>query len=520
MALRRRRFGRIRLLALLLAFLGPVSAFVCANARGDDRDAIIDDLQGQLRAQGQRLGQLERRVSEQQDVLRRLPSVTDDDGSLHQSSREIEARVERLEESVLGFEQESSRFTEFLSTYARRSVKGRIHIDAWQFPKDSPGINVMEHGDPVLDPLDRLVYRRIRIGLFGDVPPENMSYRVEIEFSGEDGSQFRDAWIGWDDLWLLHTVRLGNLKRPYGLDHLNSSNLNVFMERPFVVDAFNEDNRRFGLASSGVSDDLRFNWKYGVYNLALIQDAGSTLADAPQLELAWRLANTLWYDESSGGRCYGHWALSGTFAFPDGFAPNDGVVDNQARFRTRPEGRSGNHWLNTDRIDGAESYQILGVESVANLGAFQFVGEYMNLWLQRADGFGSDIHLHGGYFYLSYFLTGEHIPWNRTLGTIGRVEPFEDFFGDRGFLSGRRGPGAWQIAVRLSYANFNDDNVFGGIGQSVTFGLNWHWNARARLQLNYISGRVDDRLADLAGGGTAMVSGSYQITGARCIIDF
>jgi len=507
-------------LAFLLAFLGAAAIFVCASACADERDAIIDDLQEQLRAQGQRLGQLERQMSEQQDVLRRLPSVTHDDDPLDQSSREIEARVERLEESVLGFEQESSRFLESLSTYARRSVNGRIHIDAWGFPRTSSGVNVMESGDPVVDPLDRLVYRRIRFGLHGKVPPENMSYRVEIEFSGEDGSQFRDAWIGWDDLWLLDRVRLGNLKRPYGLDHLNSSNFNVFMERPFVVDAFNEDNRRFGLAANGVSDDLRFNWRYGVYNLALIQDAGSTLGDEPQLELAWRLANTLWYDESSGGRCYGHWALSGTFAFPDGFAPNDGVVDNHALFRTRPEGRSSNHWLNTDRIDGAESYQILGVESVVNLGAFQFAGEYMNLWLQRADGFGSEIHLHGGYFYLSYFLTGEHIPWNRTMGILGRVEPFEDFFGDECFLSGHRGSGAWQIAVRLSYANFNDDDVFGGIGQSVTFGLNWHWNAHARLQLNYISGRVDDRLADFAAGGSAMVSGSYQITGARCIIDF
>ena len=118
------------------------------------------------------------------------------------------------------------------------------------------------------------------------------------------------------------------------------------------------------------------------------------------------------------------------------------------------------------------------------------------------------------------FLTGEHIPWNRTLGILGRVEPFEDFYGDRCFLSGHRGLGAWQIAVRLSYANFNDDDIFGGIGQSVTLGLNWHWNAHARLQLNYIFGRVDDRLAELAAGGSAIASGSYEIAGARCIIDF
>ena len=104
------------------------------------------------------------------------------------------------------------------------------------------------------------MYRRIRFGFRGTVPPANMSYRIEIEFSGQDGSQFRDAWIGWDDLVLLDTVRVGNQKRPYGLDHLNSSNFNVFLERPFVVDGFNEDNRRLGIVSYGVSDNRRFNW--------------------------------------------------------------------------------------------------------------------------------------------------------------------------------------------------------------------------------------------------------------------
>jgi len=348
-----------------------------------------------------------------------------------------------------------------------------------------------------------------------------MSYRVEIDFSGQDGSQFRDAWIGWDDLVLFDTIRMGNQKRPYGLDHLNSSNFNAFLERPFVVDGFNEDNRRFGLASYGVSEDLAFNWRYGVYDLTPVQDIGAIINDQFQLELAWRLANTWWYDETSGGRGYGHWALSGTFAFPDGNAPNNGRQDNEALFRARPEGRSSNRWLDTGRIDGADAYQLLGIESVFNFGRFQFAGEYMNLWLQRADEHGSDIYLHGGYFYLSYFLTGEHIPWNRELGILGRVEPFEDFFCVR--TCNRRiarGLGAWQVAVRLSYADFNDDNIFGGIGQSATLALNWYWNSHARMQFNYIFGRIDDRLADLAGGGTAIVSGDYQISGVRFMMDF
>jgi hypothetical protein len=40
------------------------------------------------------------------------------------------------------------------------------------------------------------------------------------------------------------------------------------------------------------------------------------------------------------------------------------------------------------------------------------------------------------------------------------------------------------------------------------------------MQFNYIFGHIDDRLAALNGGGSAIVSGDYQIAGVRCIIDF
>ncbi len=145
----------------------------------------------------------------------------------------------------------------------------------------------------------------------------------------------------------------------------------------------------------------------------------------------------------------------------------------------------------------------------------------MNLWLQRRQAYGSDLHLHGGYFYLSYFLTREHIPWNRELGILGRVRPFEDFFlvstCDHRLGCGW---GAWEVACRLSYGDLNDEDIYGGYGRSATLALNWYWNANARLQLNYIVGRIDDSLASQAAGGPAIVSGSYQIAGLRAMIDF
>ncbi|MEK6237994.1 MAG: porin, partial [Planctomycetales bacterium] len=194
----------------------------------------------------------------------------------------------------------------------------------------------------------------------------------------------------------------------------------------------------------------------------------------------------------------------------------------QGRFRTFAEGRSENRWLDTGRIAGADAYQILGVESVFNMGPLQITGEFMKAWLQRDAASGRNVDFQGGYLYVSYFLTGEHIPWNRELGILGRVEPIESFIRvskckcERGV---ERGRGAWQVAARLSHADLNDDDVFGGVGRSATLALNWHWNSHSQLQFNYIIGRINDRVTVL-NGGAAVVSGEYQIAGTRFVIDF
>lgn len=399
-------------------------------------------------------------------------------------------------------------------------VIGRIHLDMWGFPDTTPGIDAIE-GVPSPDgPQDRINFRRLRFGVGGNLPT-NMRYRIEMEFAGGNNAEFRDAYFGWSELPILQTLLLGNQKRPYGLDHLNSSRYNVFLERPFVIESFNQDARRVGLQSYGLSDDLAWNWRYGVFNQRLTQDEGNYTSDHWQLEFAGRLANTIWYDEVSDGRGYAHWAISGTAANPDGQNGGDngstGPDQNEARFRHRPEARSASRWLDTGRIAGADHYQMLGAEAVINMGALQLVGEYQNLWLSREQGFGRDVHLHGGYMYVSYFLTGEHIPWARKSGTLGRVKPFEDFFLVNRCCGGvGHGLGAWQIAARWSYADFNDSNVLGGIGESLTVGLNWHWTANSRMQLNWINGDIRNNVFSRG----VPLSGNYDIVGARFMVDF
>ena len=81
-----------------------------------------------------------------------------------------------------------------------------------------------------------------------------MTYKYEAEFAGGSGkTSYRDLYFGFKGLPVFQTVLIGNQKRPYGLDHLNSSRYNIFIERPFVIEGFNQDARRLGVCSYGVS---------------------------------------------------------------------------------------------------------------------------------------------------------------------------------------------------------------------------------------------------------------------------
>ncbi len=191
-----------------------------------------------------------------------------------------------------------------------------------------------------------------------------------------------------------------------------------------------------------------------------------------------------------------------------------GRASNEARFRTRPEARTASRWLDTRTIDGADDYELLGVENVWNFGPLQIVAEYQNLWVQRrAD---SQVHLHGGYVYVAYFLTGEHMPWDRESGTLERIHPFENFFLVDTCCDGVQGGlGAWQLAYRWSYADFSDQDILGGVGNSHTLGLNWYWTPYSRMQFNVGYGTIDEH-APVAG----QTAGDYTFIGARFMVDF
>jgi phosphate-selective porin OprO/OprP len=441
------------------------------------------------------------------------------DASFEDRLKALEGKYSNLEENHSKLADEHNTLQDAMKRAATSGhsgatarIMGRIHLDHWAFPGDSPGVNAFEKGDPDITPQDRLELRRLRFGVEGDIR-ENMLYRIDMEFSGGNDPEFRDVYLGFSELPVLRTLLIGNQKRPYGLDHINSSRYNIFLERPYIVEAFNQDNRRLGLQSWGHSEDLVYNWRYGVFNQRLIQDEGQYVSDHYQPELAGRLASTFFYDEACGGRDYGHWAIAGSIANPDG-SDLPGRATNEARFRTRGEVRSDSRWLDTGIIENANDYDLLALENVWNFGPLQIVGEYQSLWLDR--NAPSDLRFHGGYVYAAYVLTGEHVPWDRETGQLDRLEPFANInpLGS-GVDNQRAGWGAWQIAYRASYGDLSDDDILGGVGRSHSAALLWYWNPWAKVVFNVVYGEIDEHAA-VAG----QTSGDYTALGTRFMVDF
>ena len=465
-------------------------------------DASNQDLEELVKRLSLRVSELEHDV---ENKVEGQPEAAAIDKALSERVDEIEKGIESTDTLVEKLEDTLPGLVYHGHKNPKLQLFGRIHLDYWSFPKVDDTLFPLEasSANPSGNPQDRFVFRRMRVGVKGDLN-DNMFYKFEGEFAGGVASSYRDAYLGFKNLPWFHTVIMGNQKRPYGLDHLNSSRHNIFIERPFIVEAFNQDSRRIGFTSNGVSDNQKWNWRYGYYNQELTQNKSGRINDKYAPEIASRLAHMPWYDESSGGRGYAHFAISGMA----------GIPQDQARYRTRPEARSSGRWLDTSVIPGARSNYLMGLESAINMGPLNLTGEYMRVNVNRDDAVGEDVSFDGYYAQAAFMLTGEHHPWNRKTGTLDRLKPFENAFSVRDCDGNiQRGLGAWEIAYRFSRADLDDFDILGGRSFSNTFGINWYWNPYARMQFIYINGEITS-----GAGGDGQ--GDYEIFGVRWMVDF
>src|SRR5262249_18049401 len=130
----------------------------------------------------------------------------------------------------------------------------------------------------------------------------------------------------------------------------------------------------------------------------------------------------------------------------------------------------------------------LGPELALVLGSFTLQAEWAGQFLTRAvDPAGQPqgtVFFHGGYVQALYFLTGEHQEYKKREGVFGRVIPTRNYRLKK--HEECHSLGAWQVGVRFSYLDLNDQGIQGGQIYDWTVGLNWFLNPNMMVQLNYI----------------------------------
>ena len=141
------------------------------------------------------------------------------------------------------------------------------------------------------------------------------------------------------------------------------------------------------------------------------------------------------------------------------------------------------YYVDTGDFD-VDHTSILNVEMVWQRGPLSVQGEVTRSWLAAT---GDDSVYSGAYGFASYFLTGEHRPYNRRSASFGRVQPIRPVSFHQG------GWGAWELALRLSAINLDEGAALGGREFNQTLGLNWYLRHDLRMMLNYVHGRVDSR---------------------------
>jgi phosphate-selective porin OprO/OprP len=407
-----------------------------------------------------------------------------------------EDRIVALEKAVGRLTKAADKQKKDDATKPSLVVSGQVQADTVYFGQDE------ESRIDVGDLQDGAQFRRLRIGARG-TSFESLEYSLGVDFALANQPSYLDNYLEWKDLPYLQHIRAGHYFEPFSLERVTQNRNNTFMERS-LVDTF-APARNMGVMTYGVTENERATWAIGTFR-SNSDNVGNDTFDSGQA-LTMRGTVLPWWDEASDGSFYLH--LGASYSYRDAY-------ENQVRFRNTPEirkqqpanvfgpvgpPRPSNYingqpgpfapiFVDTGNI-AADHFQLFDPEFALILGPLSLQSEYAFAVVDQIGG--PSLFFNGYMAQLSYFLTGEHRPYDRKLGIHKRLEPFEDFFrvrtASRGILTGL---GAWEIAARFSNIVLNDENIRGNNLTDFTVGLNWYLNPYTRWKFNYVRAFLED----------------------------
>jgi len=341
-------------------------------------------------------------------------------------------------------------------------------------------------------------FRRARIFLAG-LLYNRIGFKAQYEFAG-GSPKFKNVYIQLVKLPGVGNFRVGNYKEPWSLENLTSSKYITFMERS-LPNAFSR-SQILGMGVFNHALDKRLTWNVGIF-YDTDQDSPVSNFDIRPGEWngGFRITGLPWYQNK--GRQLAHLGFS--------YIHEDQGKDGNFKVESLPEAHLTSFEpvgvnLATDKMEKINRYNF---EAATVYGRFSLQFEYMLLNGDAPVG-TPGVHYTGWYIHASYFITGEHRKYKTKSGKFARVSPRQNF--------GEGGWGAWQVALRYSTLDLNDDNsaaaYLGGEMDNITVGLNWHLNPNTRFMFNYVHSMVD------SGAVPSASAGNLNIFQARFQIDF
>ena len=290
---------------------------------------------------------------------------------------------------------------------------------------------------------------------------------VDLDFAGGQ-TEIKDAIIKYklkDGF-----IKMGHFKEPYSMEATTSSRHTTFIERS-LPSKF-APSRHLGLAFSKwskkwlVISGIFFN-KAGEYEEV---ENTQSLNKKEGLDEGISYTTRLVYNPILSSDKVIHIGLATSYRTPK---TSNGDA-NTYRFSTRAlSSINRKKYIDTDDIYDVDHRILLGYELAAAYKNFMIQGEYMT-----NDIYGINdnyiVNLSGGYIEAAWLIFGSKYNYNHKEGEFTQI-------------SQKNAWGELQFAIMYSYVNANDKDaaIYGGEGESYSFGLTYFANPNVKFKLNY-----------------------------------
>jgi len=385
------------------------------------------------------------------------------------------------------------------------------HPDAGRFGLTTPA------GEAPHDLNSGVNARRARFGFLGKLDGD-WGYTFVYDFGGSQdtgaggttnagvGDGIEKAYVTYNGLYhnnMGTAFDLGYQDMLYTLDESTSSNDIMFMERGSAGVVSTELGAGDFRSGAGVrSNDSRY-WA-GIYLTG--PQSGGNHTDGTGAGEPLSMFGRLTYQVLSAPDYSLHFGVEAIGML---HPPTSAAGIRSITLSDRPELRiDPTSILTTGTVLGTQLNPLNGAQSYG----FEVAGGYQNLFMQ-GEGYDYQIereglptnNFYGGYLEGSWTVTGEHRNYIPSTGAYSGIIPAHPFSWSAGQL------GAFELAVRYSYVNLNDNvgsapaaaaaaaagtaqtsnGVAGGQQSIVTLGLNWYVNSNIRFMFNYLHGTID-----------------------------